>query len=394
VVLALFLCALFSKTVTCSLPAALALLIWWKAGRVEKRDALALAPLFVLGAGLGFTTAWMEKYHVGAAGQEWALSFVQRGLLAGRALWFYAGKLFWPSRLAFVYPRWEIDSRQPWQYLFPLAALVVLSVLWLLRKRIGKGPLVAVLYFAGTLTPALGLADVYPFRFSFVADHFQYLACIGLIALAVGTGATISGRAGQHGRGLGTLVAAGIALVLGTATWGQAHVYQDQETLWRDTLAENPRAWIAHSNLGMMLFRQGRVADAMEHFEQALRLNPLCVEARNNMGVVLAQAGKIQDAIEYYEEALRIAPDYAEAHNNLGIALASLGRVEEAVAHYEQALRLNAGYANAHYNLGLALVRLAGRTKQSNIGRRRCGSIPVSPQRRISWRGCRSPGRW
>ena len=112
------------------------------------------------------------------------------------------------------------------------------------------------------------------------------------------------------------------------------------------------------------------------------------------MGVVLAQAGKIQDAIEYYEEALRIAPDYAEAHNNLGIALASLGRVEEAVAHYEQALRLNAGYANAHYNLGLALVRLAGRTKQSNIGRRRCGSIPVSPQRRISWRGCRSPGRW
>ena len=110
---------------------------------------------------------------------------MDRCLVAGRALWFYAGKLFWPHKLAFIYSRWEIDARAAWQYLFPLAALAVLIALWLLRQRIGKGPLVAVSFFAGTLVPALGFFDVYPFRYSFVANHFQYLASIGLIALAV-----------------------------------------------------------------------------------------------------------------------------------------------------------------------------------------------------------------
>jgi hypothetical protein len=138
-VLVLFLCALLSKTVTCSLPAVLMLLVWWKTGRVERRDALALAPLFVLGVASGFMTTWMEKHSVGASGAEWALSFVQRCLVAGRALWFYAGKLCWPRHFAFIYPRWEIDARVAWPYLFPVAAVVVLIALWLLRRGSEEG---------------------------------------------------------------------------------------------------------------------------------------------------------------------------------------------------------------------------------------------------------------
>ncbi|HUI07690.1 MAG TPA: hypothetical protein VL486_11875 [Verrucomicrobiae bacterium] len=76
--LAFFLCALLSKTVTCSLPAVLVLLLWWKGGRIEKRDARALAPLFGLGAALGLMTVWWEERLVGAGGAEWTLSFVQR----------------------------------------------------------------------------------------------------------------------------------------------------------------------------------------------------------------------------------------------------------------------------------------------------------------------------
>jgi tetratricopeptide (TPR) repeat protein len=362
--LGLFVCALFSKTVTCSLPAVLILLIWWKTGRLEKRDGLTLAPWFVLGAASGFMTRWMEQRLV-ANGAEWELSFVQRCLIAGRALWFYAGKLCWPSHLTFIYPRWEIDTGAVWQYSFPLAALVVLVTLWFLRTRIGKGPLVAVLFFVVTLAPALGFVNVYPFRYSYVADHFQYLASIGLITLAVSAGAAVFQRASQRNRELGTLTAATVLLLLGTATWGQAHAYHDLETLWRDTLAKNPDAWLAHNNLGTVLRQAGRPEDAIGHFGQALRIKPDLAEAQYNLGVTLAQLDRTQEAIGHYGQALRLKPDFAEAHYNLGVALAESGRIPEAMEHWEQALRLNPDYAEAHFNLGLMLAAQGKTTEAS-----------------------------
>ena len=362
--LGLFVCALSSKTVTCSLPAVLVLLIWWKTGRLEKRDSLALAPWFVLGAASGFMTRSMEQRLV-AGGAEWGLSFVQRCLLAGRALWFYAGKLCWPCHLTFIYPRWEIDAGTAWQYSFPLAALVVLVALWFLRARIGRGPLVAVLFFGVTLAPALGFINVYPSRYSYVADHFQYLACIGLIALAVGASAAIFQQGGRRGRELGTLAAAIVLLLLGTATWGQAHAYYDLETLWRDTLAKNPDAWLAQNNLGTVLRQAGKPEEAIGHFRQAARLKPDLAEAHYNLGVTLAQLDRTQEAIEHYGRALQIKPDFAEAHYNLGVALAESGRVAEAMDHWEQALRLKPDYAEAHFNLGLILTA-QGRTTEAS----------------------------
>ncbi|HOW19171.1 MAG TPA: O-GlcNAc transferase, partial [Phycisphaerae bacterium] len=172
----LFACALLSKSVTASLPAALLLVLWWKRGRIARGDFLPLVPFFALGAVMGLITAWVERHHVGAEGAEWALSAAERCLIAGRALWFYAAKLIWPVRLTFIYPRWPIDSGVWWQYLYPIAAVAAIGLLWGLRRRIGRGPLVAVLFFAITLAPALGFFDVYPMRYSFVADHFQYHA--------------------------------------------------------------------------------------------------------------------------------------------------------------------------------------------------------------------------
>jgi tetratricopeptide (TPR) repeat protein len=363
-VLVLFLCALLSKTVTCSLPAVLMLLVWWKTGRVERQDVRALAPLFVLGVASGFMTTWMEKHSVGAGGAEWALSFVQRCLVAGRGLWFYAGKLFWPRNFTFIYPRWKIDAGVAWQYLFPVAALVVLIALWLLRSRIGKGPLAAVLCFAGTLVPALGFIDVFPFRYTYVADHFQYLASIGLISLAASTGTAICERAGQRGRNWGTLAAAIALLVLGVSTWRQAHIYQDSETLWGDTLAKNPQCWMAHNNLGVAFALLGRAQAAEEQYEQSLRINPQNAEAHNNLGALFWQQGKLGDAVIHYEQAVKINPDYAEAHKNLGVALYQSGMREAAVEQYRQAVRSWPQYAEAHYSLGIALVQ-AGRISEA-----------------------------
>lgn len=181
--LCLFVCALLSKTVACSLPAVLLLVRWWKKKRLQAGDVLPMVPFFIAGLWLGLQTARLEEHHVGASGAEWSFSLGERCLIAGRALWFYAGKLVWPVKLTFVYPRWQMDAGIWWQWLFPAAALAIVATLWFARKRIGRGPLVAVLVFAGALFPALGFVNVYPMRFSFVADHFQYLASIGIIVL-------------------------------------------------------------------------------------------------------------------------------------------------------------------------------------------------------------------
>lgn len=363
-VLALFICALLSKTVTCSLPAAFLLLIWWKTGRVEKRDILALVPMFALGAILGLATVWLEKYHVGARGVDWTLSFGQRCLLAGRALWFYAGKLFWPGQLTFIYPRWQMDGSAAWQYSFPLAALAVMTVLWSLRQKIGRGPLVAVLLFAGTLAPALGFIDVFPFRYSFVADHFQYLASIGLITLVACGGAMICDRAGQRGRRAGISAVSVVLLGLGMSTWRQAGIYKNAETLWTDTVAKNPNASMAYNNLGDVLVNQGRFLEAIVECRISLRIDPRNPEPYNNLGTALARAGRIPEAIKQCEQALRIKPDYAQAHNNLGNIFLQIGRSDEAMEHYNAALTITPYSANSHYNLGTALLQ-AGRLDEA-----------------------------
>src|SRR5208282_34024 len=343
--LVLFLAALLSKTVTCTLPAALLLVCWWKKGRVQRDDIFPLLPFFALGVGLGLLTAWMEKYHVGAQGAEWSLTFADRCLIAGRALWFYAGKLVWPAHLTFIYPRWEINPAVWWQWLFPVAVVGVVAGLWLARRRIGRGPLVAVLFFAGTLGPALGFVNVYPMRYSFVADHFQYLACVGLITLCA---------AGLDR--IPRVIPATLVVLLGALTWQQTAIYRNLETLWRDTLAKNPDCWLAHNNLGLLLGDQGRGQEEMEHYRKAIQINPNYPEALNNLGVALAAQGRLDEAIENYYKAIQINPNYSDALINLGTALAARGRLDEAIELYYKAIQIDPNRSDALNNLGIAFA--------------------------------------
>src|SRR5574342_294751 len=263
--LALFVCALLSKTATVSLPAALLLIRWWKGGRVEwRRDVVPLVPFFVVGAALGLVTAWVERHHVGAEGEDFAFTWVDRGLIAGRAVWFYAEKLLWPANLLFNYPRWSIERTAWWQYAYPVAALAVVGALWGLRGRLGRGPLVAALFFGGTLVPALGFFfDIYAFRYSFVADHFQYLASLGLLTLAAAGIAAGLGRLGVWQRPAGHAVCAALLLALATLSWQQAHLYKDLETLYRDTIARNPGGSLAYVNLAGLYWQPRRHADGL-----------------------------------------------------------------------------------------------------------------------------------
>jgi tetratricopeptide (TPR) repeat protein len=352
--LSLFLFALLSKTVTCSLPAALLLVRWWKTGRLRRQDVLPLLPFFAVGLGLGLFTAWIEQHHVGAQGAAWSLSFTQRFLIAGRALWFYASKLFWPAKLTFIYPRWDINVGSIWQWLFPLVALVVVATLWRTCARIGRGPLVAVLFFAGTLSPALGFVNVFPFRYSFVADHFQYLASVGLIVLVA---------AGLNR--LPRFVPAALLALLAVLTWRQVGIYRDLETLWRDTLEKNPISWMAQNNFAAVLLGKGRIGEAIDHLQKALEINPDDVETHNNLGYALLQMGRVEESVTHFQRALEIEPNRAAAvHYNLGHALLQKGRVDEAVVHLQKAVEIDPSYAPAHSDLGYALLQ-TGRVDES-----------------------------
>jgi hypothetical protein len=280
--LALFVGALLSKSVTCSLPAVLLLVFWWQRGTLDRRTVLRLIPMFVVGLIMAATTVWLEGHHVGAAGPEFSLSPLERMLVAGRALWFYPLTLLWPHGLTFMYPRWTIDTHVWWQYLFPVAAAAVITALFIGRQRVGRGPLVGALCYAGSLTPALGFINVYPMRYSFVADHFQYLASAALLTLLAALGTVLVRRvvrAPSVATGLGVLVCALLAVL----TLRQSRVYASPESLWRDTIVKNPAAWMAMNNLAYELEQQGRAREAVPYVREAIRLNPNCLECYGNL---------------------------------------------------------------------------------------------------------------
>lgn len=375
--LSLFLCALLSKTVTVTLPAALLLVTWWKGGNKDESESSALRqevrrlgkqliplmPFLIVGLPLAYLTVWLEKNHVGAAGVEWHLSLIDRILIAGRALWFYFTKLLWPANLSFNYPRWEIDATAWWQYLFPLSALALAALLWTARRRIGRGPLTAALFFAGTLFPALGFFDVYPMRYSFVADHFQYLASLGVLALLGAATVRVLQWIPQAGenRAAGSLARSlpvGLALVLLMfLSARQSMIYQSLETLYLDTIAKNPASWMAYNNLGQLRIKAGRPEEAIPLVEQALRHNPKDIDSYLNLGVALSRLGREDEALLQYEKALAIKPDRSELYSNIGASWARRGQYEKAISYYQKALEIKPDFAT-HSNLGAALASL------------------------------------
>jgi len=353
---ALFAAALLAKTVTATLPAALLLVRYWKAGRLGRRDLWPVLPFFAMATAAGLTTIRLELHHVGATGESWDLSVLERILVAGRALWFYLGKLLWPAELSFIYPRWGLEPGDPLQLLFPAAAVAAILALFLSRERIGRGPLVAALFFAATLAPALGFVNVYPFRFSFVADHFQYLACIGPIALAA-AGLTIAGRRlGAMPARAGAVAAVAVLIALGASSWQRTHAYADAETLWLDTIARNPGAWMAHTNLGVLLDHAGRTEEAYRHYAAAVRLRPGYAEGWSNLGTTAARLGRPEEAIADLERALHLEPSDVGAAMNLANVLFTTGRVDDAVAAYRRVVALQPDHAAAHNNLGALLI--------------------------------------
>jgi tetratricopeptide (TPR) repeat protein len=312
--------------------------------------------MLAMGAVMGSLTSHLEKVQVGAVGKDFDLGFAERTLVAGRAVWFYLEKLVWPHPLAFNYARWTPDPGDVAQWAYPAAAAACFASLWFLRGRIGRAPVAAAAFFGVSLAPALGYFDVFPMKYSFVADHFQYLASIGPIALA-SAGGVLGWRRLSLPRAAGRPAAAALLAALGVLTWNQAGAYEDLETLWRRTLAVEPDAFMARYNLGKLLQARGDVAGAMEQYREALRAKPDLAPALVNVANHLAETGQTEAAIEHYVRALRADPAQPLAHYNLGLLLQESGRLGEAEAAYREAARLDPTLGAAVNNLAILLYR-------------------------------------
>ncbi len=338
----LFLAALLSKTVTATFPVAVFLALWYRRRRPPWTELWPLAPFVVIGVGFAALTVWLERVSVGATGSDFTLSAGERVLLAARVFLFYPYKLLLPLRLTFVYPRWTIDAAAPEQYLPLVGVALVAAGVVVLYRRVGPGPLTAIGFYAATIFPALGFFNVYPFVFSYVADHFQYLASLGILVLVPAAAVAVGRRVlirDDARRRAAYAVGAAVLVALGTLTWRQGWIYQDEETLWRDTLAKNPDAWIGHNNLGVIVAEQGKRAEGIAHYRRVIALRPQYGTVYSNLANALVVEGQLTEAVRLYEEAARLEPENARTQHVLGLLLVERGRLADAARHLEAAVK-------------------------------------------------------
>ena len=353
--LALFTAGLLSKSVVVTFPVALLIWHWWQRDRVTSTDLFRLAPFFAVG--LAVTLADFSFY---TSREPLALgySLIERVLIASRALWFYVGKLLWPADLAVIYPLWDIRAGDPLAWAYLAAAVAVAVLLWLGRHRVGRGPLAGVLFYAVTLSPVLGFVDYGYMQFALVADRFQYLAGIGVMATLIGGGAYAVGRLPAPARMTANgLLAAALAL-LGTLTWIQAQVYRNGVSLFSHIASLNPSARDVYLNLGSALFKSNRLEEALAASRLAVKHRPDSAGALSNVGRGLMYLGQLDEAERYLRRALEIDPRNTPFRQNLAETLRQQKRYREAAEAYRATLATDSRYARAYAGLGTTLYHL------------------------------------
>ena len=377
--LGLFVAAMLSKSAAVTLPAAFAIWLWWKNGRLTWADAARVAPFFVIG--LGIAVADLSFY---TSGRVFDLDYglPERVLIAAHALWFYAGKLVWPTDLAVIYPLWgvAVGDLSAWGYVVVGAAVVAL--LWVGRHRLGRAPLAGVLFFAVTLSPALGFLDHYYMQDSFVADRYAYLAGIGVIAVLIG--ATARGvdklpdavRIGTWGALLAILA------VFGTLTWEQAGIYRDKITFYNHIVSLNPGAHSVYRSLANALIDAGQPSEALAASRVAVELRPDSADAHVILGASFLGLGRLDEAEEGFRQALELDPDHKHARHSVAEIRRAQGRFAKSIESYLAVLEIDPDFAPAHAGMGEALFRL-GRYPQAVDSLDRAASLGPLPVGRL-----------
>jgi tetratricopeptide (TPR) repeat protein len=350
----LYVLALFSKTTACTLPIAMMIILWFKHIPIRKRHLRLIIPYIAFGVMMGLVTIWWEQVR-GSSATVLKINYVERVLVAGKSLWFYIGKLILPVNLTFSYPLWNISWTKPLHYSGILAVICVAVLMWHYRAKIGRGPAAAAVFFIITLAPVLGFVSIYTHYYSYVADHYVYMACIGPIALFAAVISLIWHKAAEMKRNIISVCLAVALITFSVITWRQTHIYKDLETLWWDTLEKSPNSLLAHANIGPILENRGDIDQAIYHYRKALEIYPDDEVVHYNLGTILKSQGKFDEAINCFLKAIKIRPNYASAYNNLANTLKMQGKLDEAVESYQMAISYQPSDARSYYNLANTL---------------------------------------
>ncbi len=342
---------LLSKTSIVMLPVVLLGCAWWQRGRIARKDLLRSVPFFALSLAMSLVTIWFQAHR--AAGQ-WEVPPPEAGLArlaaAGWVVWFYLYKALLPVGLCMTYTRWSVEARAVLSWLPLLALFGCFLVVLRYRRRWGRPVLFGLGYFVVTLFPVLGFFDMTFSRYSLVADHFQYVSILGIIALAAGAWGWICKTRGSRIRKLAQAAAAALLVVLSILTWRQAGIYKNHETLWRDTLQKNPKAWVAHNNLAVMREKAGDFDGAIREYSMALELNPNLARTRSNRGNAYQRKGLYEEAIRDLNEAIRLNPKLTNAYLSRGVTYVRKGDYDRAIRDYNKAIELQPRWAVTYHN--------------------------------------------
>ena len=363
--LAAYVAGLLSKSVVVTLPVALLIWHWWKRGRVTWSDLLRIAPFFVVGGAITVADLLFNRSRgVGGFGY----SLIERALIAARAFWFYVGKLFWPLDLAGIYPHWEVREADPLAWVGIGAAVALVAALWLLRRRIGRGPLAGLLFFTVTLTPVLGFVDFNFMLFSFVADRYQYLASIGITTVVVA--ATAGGLAALRRSGLvrgnvaNAVLIVLVLAVLGTLSWRHASLYRDGSRFFAHVVSYNPTARDAHLNLGSELLSRNRLDEALDAYRIAEEQRPDDCKPAYGAGLTLYHLRRLEEAADGYLQALHLCPRYGKALTDFAELRFDQQRYEEALQLADTAIAIQQRNAKAWVHRSRAFQHM-GKAEQA-----------------------------
>ena len=349
--LALFAASLLCKSIGITLPVALLVQRWWAHGRLTVADCWRVVPFFAVAIGFGVADLHYYKEIIDV---DYAL--IEQVLIAAQALWFYVGKLLWPTELMPIYPHWRVGAAEvaPWAY--ALGAIVLAAMLWLLRGRIGRGAFAGAAFFALTLAPTLGLVPFGYMQFAFVANRYQYLADIGALTVLVGAVMVAGGSLGKQVRWLVVGVASVLLIVLCTLTWQQAGIYKDEIVFFERVVADNPSARDAHFNLGSALFDAGQQEAGLAAVRTSLALRPESMKAQYGAGLMLYQLGQLEEALAHMQRALAMNANNHVVQYGTGLVLAAMGRSDQAQQHYRRSLQINPRHRPAHLRLAELLA--------------------------------------
>jgi protein O-mannosyl-transferase len=375
--LSAFLLAMLSKGSVVMLPVLLLTIIRWKRN-FRRGDFLCIAPFFAVAIALGAVNVWFQTHGVEAASQ--ASGFTERLLGAGGVVCFYLYKAILPIDLMFVYPQWRVNVGSVLWWA-PLATVLgVTMILWRYRNAWGRPILFAWFFFCTALAPVMGFTDTSFMRFSHVADHYQHLAILAVIALAgAGFGVWID-CGDKFPRRAAMVVAAMVVGVLIILAGQQSRSYKDARTLYETTLRQDPNSPFARNLLGIALLDAGQYEDAIEECRKAIGVKPDYVEAYFTLGDIYARMRQYSAAIENYEQVLELDPSSLQAHFNLAGVFKEQGEYDKAVEYYGTVIDSYPQYEPAYVNLGIVFLQMNQVEESLEQFRQAARIAPNSPE--------------